>query len=147
RSENLDRTALRRGFPLLDEEHGDGVCLLPRCAAGYPHAERCMDILACNQWTKHLLLQNPPCLGVAEEARDADQKIVAQRRGLRGVMRQESHVVGQALDVLQAHAGAAGTPGGASLVAAEVELRPIAQDRQDVVQTIASDVLCRWEAA
>ena len=86
RREDLDGAALRRGFPLLDEEHGDGVGLLAGRAAGHPHAERCMGFLACNQRTNHLLLQNPPCLGVAEEARDADQQIVAQRRGLRRIL-------------------------------------------------------------
>ena len=66
-------------------------------------------------------LQDLPRRRLAEEAGHVDQQILEQRGRLRRVVAQHLHVLGQLVEVSQAHAALNAPPQSALLVAAEIE--------------------------
>ena len=78
RREDLQGDTLPAGLQLLDEQHRDRVGLFARGTAWHPHAQWGLGFLALDQRSDHPLLKVAPHLGVAEEARHADQEIFEQ---------------------------------------------------------------------
>ncbi len=109
-----------RQLDRLGEDHGERVRLLARRAAGHPGAHDARAPTRLQQVRQHVLAQVLPCLGIAEEARDADRRLLEQELDLAGVFPEVAHVVRQLVDLVQAHPPLDASVDGAHLVEREV---------------------------
>ncbi|MGC4120345.1 MAG: hypothetical protein QM765_38340 [Myxococcales bacterium] len=122
------------GLHRLAEDHGQRVGLLAGGAARDPGAQHAAGGAAGEQRRQHLPLQVLPGRRVAEEAGDADEQLLEQQVDLAGVVAQEAHVVGDGVDLVQAHAPLDAAVEGALLVEREVVAGLRAQQDEDLLQ-------------
>ena len=82
RGEDLQLHVPFRRRDFLENEHGEGICLLAGAAAGHPDPQRPVRRLPADEIGDHLLCEQLEGVRVAEEAGDVDQQILGEEREL-----------------------------------------------------------------
>jgi hypothetical protein len=121
----------------VDQQHRDRVGFLARGTAGDPDSQRRGDVFGPHQILDHFLIENMKCLGIAEEARHADQQIFAELRGLLILRAKEFQIPLKPIDLAESHAVQDSPLDHPFAVAAKIVLAFGPQDIQDLVQLSA----------
>ncbi len=132
--EDLDRQPAAPGLGELGESDGDGVGLLAGGAPRHPDPQRIVPGAVLEQLGQDPGFERLERLRVAEEARDVDQDVLVEGLHLAGVFPQMARVVPQPVHLVQHHAAGDAAVESACLVLAEVDVRSLAQDLQDLAE-------------
>jgi hypothetical protein len=133
--EDLKRARVRRFVGRLRERHGDGVRLLARGTPEHPDAQRLVGSLLQEFW-KDSLLEHVERVGVAKEARHADEDVRVEGVELLGVATQEPFVVLWRVLFAQHHAPEDASLDRAGLVEREIDTRMVAQQQQHLLEAV-----------
>ena len=118
----------------LLEDHGQGIGLLPRGAAGRPGPQHPAFGMGRQQGRDDLVLQLLPGRRVAEKAGDADQKLLEEQLDFLGILAQKPDIGGDLVDLVQAHAPLDPAVDGALLVQGKIVAGLGPQQDQDLFQ-------------
>ena len=106
----------------LFEDDRQGVSLLPRGAAGHPGPEH-LTGGTVREERKNGLFQVFPRRGIAKEARHADQEFLEEEFELLRICLEKPHILGDPLDLVDAHAPLDPAIDGALLVQGKIVAR------------------------
>src|SRR6185312_6277100 len=70
----------------LEKEHGDGISLFARAAAGDPNSQRAVRAVHAHEAGNDLLREEFKNLGIAEEAGDIDEQVLGEKLDLSRVL-------------------------------------------------------------
>lgn len=145
RREDLDLTADALLVHRLAEQDGDRIRLLPRRAAGDPHADGVALARSGQNVVDCLVLELLERILVAEEPRHADEDLAAERLGLAFVDLEQRGEVGQRRGVRDDHAPFDTAHHGGALVVREVDAADLLERTVDaqhrVVVVVKLDVV------
>src|SRR6185312_13763044 len=88
----------------LEKEHGDGISLLARAAAGDPYSERAVRALHAHEAGNDLLSEEFEDLGIAEETGDIDEQVLGEKIELVGVLPKHLEITAEVDDASDRHA-------------------------------------------
>ena len=108
---------------LFQQQHAQRIRFLAGGAARTPDAQRRVGLLGADEGSNHLGFQGLERLGVAEEVGHADQQVAEKLLDFVGVLAQEGKVVGDLVEMAQAHAPLDPAGEHPLAVTAEIELR------------------------
>ena len=120
--------------------HREGIGLLAGRAAKHPEPQRLpvrSALMSLQQFRKHLFLQQIERRRVAEEIRDANEKIARQGFDFRRVRVQIADVVRQVLELAQHHAPVQSPVDGGGLIRAEIGAAGALHHRQHFLEIIS----------
>ena len=121
---------------MFEQEHGQGIRLLTRGAAGDPHPHGCAGTLRVHERRDDFGRQSAERFRVAEKPGHADQKIASESPDLFGMLTEVREVVRDVIEVAQSHAPFQPPLNHFLAIAAKIELRAGPQESEHLVHMV-----------